>query len=545
MRRMKIIICTMAIAMILCSGIASGENKVRILVVGNGTPISMNFKGLLNAESNEADLHTLEFDSPKNAEKAMTKLKNSANVESAEYDDIVETERIMAEGGRTEAGNSEHLSWGVERMGFDEYIDSIKEEDVPEDVTIAVVDSGVEKSHDLLRKKLTGGYDFIEEDGNPNDESGHGTAVAGIIADCISGTGHVKIMPIKVMNQKGEGYVSIVGKGMLYASENGADIINASFGGDHSPYLDRVVERCENNGTKVVTASGNEGMFINGRTSCPAHIPSVITVGAVDSSLKLEKYSNYGQNLDVVAPGGNIRCAALHNSISEESGTSIATPHVSAALALMELHYGMLNGTQVDSVIARSCRNLGDRYYYGNGIMDLRNLIGSIEKQKIRTAKSVYTYSGKQVSPQVQVMRNNQALFNRRDYTVSYSKNVVVGRGTYTVKGAGTYSGQITGHFNIVPKGTSIRKLKSGKKSMMVSWEKYRTQTSGYQIQYGRKASMKKSKITTIAGNNHTSKKIKNLKKKTRYYVRIRTYKTVGKQRYYSSWSSVKTKKTS
>lgn len=545
MRRIKIIVCTMAIAMILCSGIASGENKVRILVVGNGTPISMNFEGLLNAESNEADLYTLEFESPKNAEKAMTKLKNSPNVESAEYDDIVETESITAEGGRTEAGNREHLSWGVERMGFDEYTHSVNATDTTKDILVAVVDSGVEKSHDLLRKKLTGGYDFIEEDENPNDESGHGTAVAGIIADCTSETGHVKIMPIKVMDQKGEGYVSVVGKGMLYASEKGADIINASFGGDHSPYLDRVVERCENNGTKVVTASGNEGMFINGRTTCPAHMPSVITVGAVDSSLKLEKYSNYGQNLDVVAPGGNIRCAALHNSISEESGTSMATPHVSAALALVELHYGELNGTQTDSVIARSCRNLGDQYYYGNGIIDLRNLTGNIEKYRSRISKTTYIYSGKPVAPRVQVMRNNQALFNRRDYTVSYSKNVAVGRATYTVKGTGTYSGQFTGHFNIVPKGTSVRKLKSGKKCMTVSWKKYRAQTSGYQIQYGHKASMKKSTITTIAGNNHTSKKIKNLKKKTRYYVRIRTYKTVGKQRYYSNWSSVKTKKIS
>lgn len=539
MRRMKIIVCTMVFAMMLCSGIASGENKVRILVVGSGTPISMKFEGLLHAESNGDDLYTLEFDSSEDAEKAMTQLKKSPDVESAEYDDIVESEGIK------EIGDSEHFSWGVERMGFDEYISSIKDVDMTKDIVIAVVDSGVEKTHDFLREKLTGGYDFIEEDGNPNDESGHGTAVAGIIADCTSEIGHVKIMPIKVMDQKGEGYVSVVGKGMLYASEKGADIINASFGGDHSPYLDRVVERCEKNGTAVVTASGNEGMFINGRTTCPAHIPSAVTVGAVNSSMKLEKYSNYGQNLDVVAPGGNIRCAGLHNSISEESGTSMATPHVSAALALMELQYSALNGTQRDSLIARSCRNLGDRYYYGNGILDLRNLTGNIEKQKIRTSKTAYTYSGKQVAPQVQVMRNNQALFLKADYTVSYGKNVAVGKGTYTVKGTGTYSGQVTGNFNIIPKGTSVRKLKSGKKCITVSWKKYRTQTSGYQIQYGRKKNMKKSKITTIAGNNRASKKIKNLKKKTRYYVRIRTYKTVGKQRYYSNWSSIRTKKIS
>lgn len=537
MCRLKVTLCTLIVGMVLWTGTANGTSAVRILVVGNGNPISMNFEGLSHVVSNESDLYTLEFTNSRNAEKALKKLKSNPEVESAEYDGIVASETSQSE------DNVGHLSWGVERMGFDEYIDSIKEEDVPEDVTIAVVDSGIEKSHVFLRKSVTGGYDFIDEDTDPNDESGHGTAVAGIIADCIRKSNRVKIMPIKVLNQKGEGYVSVVAKGMLYASENGADIINASFGGDHSPYLDRVVEVCEKNGTTVVTASGNDGMRINARTTCPAHISSAITVGAVNSSMKLEKYSNYGSNLDVVAPGGNIQCAALNNLSTTESGTSMAAPHVSAALALMKLHYGALNETQTDSLIVRICRKLGDRYYYGNGIMDLRNLTGSIGKQRIHTPKTTYTYSGKKVTPQVQVTRNNQALLNKKDYTVSYGKNVAVGRGTYTVKGIGTYSGQITGHFNIVPKGTSIRKLKDGKRCMTVYWKKYKTQTSGYQIQYGRKKSMKNSKLLTVPSAKLTSRKIKSLKKNTRYYVRIRTYKNVGKKRYYSSWSSIKSRK--
>lgn len=228
-----------------------------------------------------------------------------------------------------------------------------------------------------------------------------------------------------------------------------------------------------------------------------------------------------------------------------ESGTSMAAPHVSAALALMKLHYGALSEAQMNSLIARTCTNLGSQYYYGKGIMNLRRLTANIERQQIKIPKTMYAYSGKRIAPKAQVTHNNQDLFNDKDYVVSYGANITVGRGSYTVKGIGSYSGQRTGYFNIVPKDTSVRRIKSGKRYMTVSWKRQMTQTSGYQLQYGRKKSMKKSKIFTVPHAKRTSKKIKNLKKNTRYYVRIRTYKNVGKKRYYSNWSSVKSRKIS
>ena len=127
-----------------------------------------------------------------------------------------------------------------------------------------------------------------------------------------------------------------------------------------------------------------------------------------------------------------------------------------------------------------------------------------------------------------------------QDYTVSYSKNRYVGTATAKITGTGDYSGTITRTFRIIPKGTTIRTLSKAKKAFTLKWKKQSTQTTGYQIRYSLKSSMKSSKTVTITKNSVTSKKISKLKAKKKYYVQIRSYKTVNKVRYYSSWSSMK-----
>ena len=112
----------------------------------------------------------------------------------------------------------------------------------------------------------------------------------------------------------------------------------------------------------------------------------------------------------------------------------------------------------------------------------------------------------------------------------------------------GNYSGTKSLRFSINPKGTTVSKLTRAKKSVTVKWKKQRTQTTGYQIRYSTSSKMKKAKTVTIKNNKTTSKKIKKLKAKKRYYVQVRTYKTVkvnGKTtRLYSKWSKAKSVKT-
>ena len=159
-----------------------------------------------------------------------------------------------------------------------------------------------------------------------------------------------------------------------------------------------------------------------------------------------------------------------------------------------------------------------------------------IQGRSVKLSKTTYVYNGKSQTPAVTV----SGLKKGRDYTVSYSRNKYVGTATARITGTGDYSGTITRTFRIIPKGTSIRSLSKAKKAFTVKWKKQSTQTTGYQIRYSLKSSMKSSKTVTITKNSATSKKISKLKAKKKYYIQIRSYKTVNKVRYYSSWSSTK-----
>jgi len=159
----------------------------------------------------------------------------------------------------------------------------------------------------------------------------------------------------------------------------------------------------------------------------------------------------------------------------------------------------------------------------------------------ISLSATSYTYNGKVRKPSVTV-KNNGKKISSKYYKVTYSK----GRknpGTYTVtvKFKKPYSGTVKKTFTIKPKSTSISKLTAGKKKFTVKWKKYTTQTTGYQIQYSTDKNFKKNnKTVTVSKNKTTSKSISKLQAKKKYYVRIRTYKTVSGKKIYSSWSKAK-----
>lgn len=159
------------------------------------------------------------------------------------------------------------------------------------------------------------------------------------------------------------------------------------------------------------------------------------------------------------------------------------------------------------------------------------------------TAKSVslstttYTYDGKVKKPKVTAKDKKGKKIAAKYYTVKYPsgrKNV----GTYTVKVTfkGKYKGTKSASFKIVPKGTAVSSVSAGKKSFTVKWKKQATQTTGYQVQYAENSRFKSASSKTVSKNSTTSLKV-NGKPIKKYYVRVRTYKKVGKTNYYSSWS--------
>ena len=126
------------------------------------------------------------------------------------------------------------------------------------------------------------------------------------------------------------------------------------------------------------------------------------------------------------------------------------------------------------------------------------------------------------------------------DYKLEYFNNRLVGNATLNIKGIGNYGGILHYTFNINPKPTTISKLTSSSKGFKVTWAERTAQVTGYQIRYSTNASMSNSKTVTISSSDKVSKKINNLKANKKYYVQVRTYKTVKSKKYYSKWSSKK-----
>ena len=164
----------------------------------------------------------------------------------------------------------------------------------------------------------------------------------------------------------------------------------------------------------------------------------------------------------------------------------------------------------------------------------------------IKLSKTAYTYNGKVQKPSVTVKNSKgKALKNGTDYKISYPKGMKnVGKYTVKVTLKGNYSGSKSMTYNINPKGTSVSKVTAAKKGFKVTWKKQTTQTTGYQVQYSTSSKFKSAKTVTISKNKTTSKSVGKLSAKKKYYVRVRTYKTVkigGKSvKLYSGWSKAK-----
>ena len=165
----------------------------------------------------------------------------------------------------------------------------------------------------------------------------------------------------------------------------------------------------------------------------------------------------------------------------------------------------------------------------------------------IKLKATSLTYNGKVRTPKVIVKdRTGKTLVKNTDYTVSYAKGrKYVGKYAVKITFKGKYSGTKTLYFTIKPKATSISSLTAGSKKFTVKWKKQATQTTGYQVQYSASSKFSKAKTVTVGKNTTVSKKISKLSGKKKYYVKVRTYKTVkinGKSiRIYSGWSKAKT----
>ncbi|MFC0272503.1 S8 family peptidase [Metabacillus herbersteinensis] len=245
-------------------------------------------------------------------------------------------------------------------------------------VKVAVLDTGIDSSHQDLN--VTGGASFIANEPNPfADGNSHGTHVAGTVAALNNTVGVLGVAPdvslfaVKVLDSAGSGSYSGIAQGIEWAIDNDMDVINMSLGGSSgSTALQQAVDNAYNSGVVVVAAAGNSGSKGKRNTiGYPAKYASAIAVGAVDSNNNRASFSSVGSELEVMAPGVNILSTVPGNGYDSFNGTSMASPHVAGAAALILSKNPNLSNVQVRERLRNTATNLGDPFYYGAGLINV------------------------------------------------------------------------------------------------------------------------------------------------------------------------------
>jgi serine protease len=270
-------------------------------------------------------------------------------------------------------------------------------------VTVAVIDTGVSVVPDLKLTKFVPGYDFVNNKDDASDDNGHGTHVAGTIAQStnngygVAGIAYeASIMPLKVLSGGGGGTVADIAEAIKFAADNGANVINMSLGGGGaSSMIEEAVKYAHNKGVVIVAAAGNEG---RNSASYPARYPDVISVAATNPGGDKASYSNFGAGVDISAPGGSAEGKGdsgkiIQNTINPATGesvfvgfpgTSMAAPHVSGVAALVR-STGVETPDEIRDVLLQSARKVEEDHlnHFGSGHLDANAAVKLALKGKI------------------------------------------------------------------------------------------------------------------------------------------------------------------
>ena len=271
-------------------------------------------------------------------------------------------------------------------------------------VTVAVIDTGVSKVTDLKSTKFVKGYDFVNNKEDASDDNGHGTHVAGTIAQStnngygVTGIAYeASIMPLKVLSGSGGGTIADIAEAIKFAADNDANVINMSLGGGGaSSMMEEAIKYAHNQGVVIVAAAGNEG---SNSSSYPARYPDVISVSATNAAGDKTGYSNFGAGVDISAPGGegmNESGSIWQYTINpdpnlpEEStfagfqGTSMAAPHVAGVAALIR-STGVDTPDEVRDILLQSARKVDEDHlnHFGSGRLDANAAVQLALKGKI------------------------------------------------------------------------------------------------------------------------------------------------------------------
>ena len=270
-------------------------------------------------------------------------------------------------------------SWNSSEIGYDDIKEELSQRKLA-DVMVAILDSGVDTDHEIFENRLIQGDVNLSSTGEENsceDDCGHGTHVAGIIAD--NTLSNVMIKPYKVLNNRGKGTISLISIAVDMAVADGADIINMSVTSEgESQTMTDSVNAATEQGVNVVVAAGNKKADLSKKYYSPACIDSAITVSATTKEHTLASYSSFNGPIDIAAPGDDIKSSYLNNTYTLLDGTSMAAPQVAAGIAIVRSVYPDANFEEYEEKIKeysiKMAENDGENRF-GSGILYLKYIL--------------------------------------------------------------------------------------------------------------------------------------------------------------------------
>ena len=362
-----------------------GSNRLMLRFEGEGIDLS-DFPAAM-VLANEENFLIVQFTSEEEMQRCLDILKQTKGILFVEEDEYeTTTGEVLTAADLTSTGvpytspytGENYYSWGVEYLGLDRLAAWLMTQQT-DPVTVAVLDTGSEPCAENAHLYLTG-YDVVDQSNSNgwSDHDGHGTHVAGTIIDCTWGL-DVSILPVRVLAPGGspESYIIL---GLQYAIQNDVDVINMSLGGKCMPTSpdavcnsakDFYIQDAIGQGIVVVVAAGNGDDYGNPVSTmghCPAHLGICIVVAACDSRDRLADFSNYGESVDVCAPGVDVISYYPGDTLMTLDGTSMATPHVSALVAMLKMIMPNKTPAQIEKYITDYCIDMGNDMYYGAGI---------------------------------------------------------------------------------------------------------------------------------------------------------------------------------
>ena len=274
--------------------------------------------------------------------------------------------------------------WHLKRVGAEKAWDYA----CGEGVTVAVVDTGIAcydkspfmKGTDLQGTHCTSGWNFVDDRAEAWDDQGHGTHVAGTIAQTtnngkgVAGLAYcATLMPVKVLSKQGWGTTANVAEGIRWAADHGAQVVNLSLGGPiKSKILEDAVQHAVDKGVLVVAAAGNSGKSVG----YPAAYPQVLAVSATDNKDNIAWFSSRGPQVGIAAPGVGVTQQTICNNGRDKcevfgtfNGTSMASPHV-AGIAAMLVGQGVTDPAALRADLESTARPKAEKNLYGAGIVD-------------------------------------------------------------------------------------------------------------------------------------------------------------------------------